>query len=347
MTKSAQPGQNFPPDTNGASAGLTIIVLTRDRRELLRGCLESLFAQEDPGIPLEFVVVDDGSSDGTEEMVRGLTSSRPQWRCVSQGHRGIAAARNAGIRSSRTALTAIVADDYLLPSGYARTIADFFRERPQARVVRFQVVSAGGGFLGRALHTYQEASVIRRLAPRGSAASRRGLWRRFRPSEAITTDHDLEAAGGAAFRSDVFRAVGGFDESFARGEDTDFTRRLHAAGIPVYYAPGLSIGHRNDPRLGPALKNAFDNGRVSWRLFLAPGQKPAGVLFLARLALRSGPAALYWSCWRAWQTGWPARFLAYWPLLLLLESASRAGFFLAGVRSRNGTPPRTAGLRPT
>jgi len=132
-----------------------------------------------------------------------------------------------------------------------------------------------------------------------------------------------------------------------RGEDTDFTRRLHAAGILVYYVPGLSIGHRNDPRLRTALKSAYDSGCASWRLFRAPGQAPVGVLFLAGLALRSVAATLYWSCWRAWQTGWPALFLAYWPLLLLLESASRTGFFLAGVRSRKGTPTRAAGLRPT
>jgi GT2 family glycosyltransferase len=332
---------------NAAASGLTIIVLTYNRRELLRGCLESLFAQDDPGIPLHFIVVDDGSTDGTEEMVRELTALRPQWRHIFQAHLGIAAARNTGIGNSRTTLMAIVADDYLLPANYARTIADFFKGQPQALVLRFKVVPAGGGILNLALHAYLDASVIRRLGPRASRKSRRGLWRRVRADGKTTTDHDLEAAGGAAFRSEVFQAVGGFDQSFARGEDTDFTRRLHAAGIPVHYMPGLSIGHRNDPRLGPALRNAYESGRASWRLFNAPGQKPAGVLCLARLALRSGPAALYWSCWRAWQTGWPTRFLAYWPVLLLLESASRAGFFRASVQSRKQTAAPAAGLRPT
>jgi len=137
---------------NAAAIGLTIIVLTHDRRELLRGCLESLFAQDDPGIPMHFIVVDDGSSDGTAEMVRALTASRPQWRCVSQAQRGIAAARNTGIRNNRTALTAIVADDYLLPPDYAHTIADFFKDHPQAQVVRFKVTPADGGILSQALH---------------------------------------------------------------------------------------------------------------------------------------------------------------------------------------------------
>ena len=137
--------------------------------------------------------------------------------------------------------------------------------------MRFHVVPAGGGFLGRALHAYQEASVIRRLLPRREATGRRVSWRRTRPGTAIRTDHDLEAAGGAAFRSDVFEQIGGFDESFARGEDTEFTRRLRAAGIAVHYAPGVRIRHRNDPRLGAALKIAFANGRASWRLMRRAG----------------------------------------------------------------------------
>jgi GT2 family glycosyltransferase len=344
MTKSAQPGQNFPHDTNGSSTGLTIIVLTYDRRELLRGCLESLFVQDDPGIPLDFIIVNDGSTDGTAEMVRGLTASRPQWRTIPQAHQGIAAARNTGIRSSRSALTAIVADDYLLPTNYARTIADFFKGHPQAMVVRFKVVPAGGGILNLALQAYQEASVIRRLEPRDSRRSRQGLWRRARAVETTTTDHDLEAAGAAAFRSEVFQRIGDFDESFVRGEDTDFTRRLHAAGIPVHYSPRLHIHHRNTAGLGSALKNTFISGQAAWRLGAGPGQEPASIIHLIRLALRFGPAAIYWSCWRAWRTGWPARFLAYFPVMLLLEASSRAGFFCGGLRARKGPPAKIGGF---
>ena len=323
---------------NAAAEGLSIIVLTRDRRELLRGCLESLFAQEDPEIPMEFIVVDDGSSDGSGDMVRRLTASRPQWKYVRQEHMGIATARNAGIRNSRFAWIAIVADDYLLPAGYARSIRDFFRDHPEAQIVRFKIVASGGTFFCRVLDAYHEASVIRRLALRNSAWNRRGMWQRSVTEEKITTDHDLEAAGAAAFRAEVFRQIGGFDESFSRGEDSDFTRRLRAAGIAVHYSPFLHIRHRYDPRLGTALKNVFAAGRASWRINAAPEQKPASLACILRLGLRSGLAALYWSCWRTWQTAGPARFFLYYPGLLLLETSNRAGFFSECVCSRKQTP---------
>ena len=334
MEKPPTPRPNFLHANLIASTGLTIVVLTRNRRELLRGCLESLFSQDDPGIPLHFLVVDDGSTDGTGEMARELVASRPHWRYVPRAHGGIAAARNTGIRNSRSALIAIVADDYLLPTNYGRAIAVFFRDHPLAQVLRFKVVLAGGGFLRLALHAYREAGVLRRLVPQASRGKRHGLWRRARAEETITTDHELEAAGAAAFRSDVFQRIGCFDESFDRGEDTEFTRRLHDAGIAVHYSPRLHIRHRDDPGLRSALKNAFISGRASWRLCATPGQKPARVAYLIRLALRSGPAALYWSCWRAWQTGWPVRFFFYLPVMLLLELSSRAGFFRAAIHSR-------------
>jgi GT2 family glycosyltransferase len=321
-TMASDPG-NPASTAGGEAAGLTIVVLTRNRRELLRDCLESLFAQEDPGVPLEFVVVDDGSNDKTAEMVRELTAGRDNWRLVRQPHRGIAAARNAGIGAARGAWLAIVADDYLLPPGYARTVADYFRRDAQAEVVRFRVADASSGYLGRALYAYQEAGVLRRLA--GAGVSSGGCA------------PGLEASGAAAFRCRVFRRVGLFDESFPRGEDTEFSRRLAAAGIAVHYSPELRIPHRVRTGLASALAKAFAGGRASWRLHAAGSGRATGPAALAALALRAPAAALYWSCWRAWRTGGPLRFPAYWPPMLALEAAARAGF-LSAAMGRGGVP---------
>ncbi len=326
----SDPG-NPGSEAGGEAAGLTIVVLTRNRRELLRGCLESLFAQEDPGVPLEFVVVDDGSSDGTAACVRELIAGRGNWRLVCQPHRGIAAARNAGIGAARSAWLAIVADDYLLPAGYARAVADYFRQEPQAEVVRFRVTDASAGFLSRALYAYQEAGLLRRLAAAGT------------PSGGISPG--LEASGAAAFRRRVFRRVGLFDESFPRGEDTEFGRRLAASGIAVHYSPALRIPHRVRTGLAAALAKAFAGGRASWRLHAAGNGRAPGTAALAALALRSLAATLYWSCWRAWRAVGPLRFPAYWPLMLALEAATRAGL-LSGALSRRGIPAAGAPERP-
>jgi GT2 family glycosyltransferase len=313
--------------------GLSIIVLTRNRRELLRGCLESLWAQKNTGTSLEILVVDDGSSDGTADMVRRLKASHPNLFCLSQPHRGIAAARNNGLRRAKGKIMAIVADDYLLAPDYVRTVVRFFRTHSQAQVVRFKIVAAGDGLISRVCHAYQEASVNRRLAEGAAWSGYRNLWRRFGRDERTTSDHGLEAAGGAAFRCGVFDRVGLFDESFARAEDTDFSRRLRAEGIPIFYFPFHEIRHRYSSSLWEAMKTSFLSGRYRWRYYAKYSEGPLSIPSLVGLGLTMKTSALYWACWRARQTVSLGRFFLYLPFMLVLETSNKAGFIAEGMFS--------------
>lgn len=314
--------------------GLSIVVLTYNRRELLAGCLKSLLAQADAGTPLEILVVDDGSGDGTSQLVSGLANSYPHLRYCPQPHGGIAAARNTGIRNATAGLIAIVADDYLLAPDYARTVVGFFRGYPEAQVVRFKVVAADDNFMSRALHAYHEASVKRRLADGWEFSGYREMWRLLRVEEKITTDHGLEAAGAAGFRREVFQQVGLFDESFGRAEDTDFTARLREAGIPIHYFPFHQIRHRYDSSLRAVAGVAFRSGRFRWRYYAKYAQGRVKVPSLLRLGLGMKLSVLYWGCWRARQTGSLMRFILYLPFMLLIETANKAGFIVEGIRSR-------------
>lgn len=315
---------------------LSVIVLTRNRRQLLRGCLESLFAQDDSGKPSEILVVDDGSSDGTGDQVRQLAASHPELAYLSQPHRGIAAARNRGIRCAAGDIVAIVADDYLLAPDYGRTILRFFRRHPEALVVRFKIVAAGDDFVSRVCHSYQEASVNRRLAEGWSSKGNLPGWRLIREEERVTTDHGLEAAGGAAFRREVFQRVGLFDESFGRAEDTDFTRRLRAGGIPVFYYPFHHIRHRYGRSLWGALKSAFLSGRYRRRYHLKYREGPLSIPSLMVLGLTMKLSSLYWAFWRSRQTGSLRKFFLYLPFFLLLELWTKAGFLVDAVFQGKG-----------
>ncbi len=136
-------GCEFRADVNyglkrggGREVLLSIIVLTYNRKHLLRGCLDSLFSQTLPRENLEIIVVDDGSTDGTEGMMKDISLSHPGLKYCRQTHRGIPAARNTGIVNASGDIIAIVADDYLLAPDYAETIIKFFQENPGAMVVR-------------------------------------------------------------------------------------------------------------------------------------------------------------------------------------------------------------------
>jgi GT2 family glycosyltransferase len=328
------------PASSNASAdrphgpGLSIVVLTYNRRELLEDCLKSLLAQADAGTPLEILVVDDGSTDGTSILVSGLADSHPHLRYCPQPHGGIAAARNTGIRNATAGLIAIVADDYLLAPDYAQTVVGFFRDYPEAQVVRFKVVAADDDFMSRAHHAYHEASVKRRLADGWEFSGYRNMWRLLRVEEKITTAHGLEAAGAAGFRRKVFQRVGLFDESFARAEDTEFTMRLREAGIPIHYFPFHQIRHRYEPGLRAVARVAFRSGRFRWQYYAKHAHGRVKVPSLLRLGLRMKLSVLYWGCWRARQTGSLVRFILYLPFMLFMEAAIKAGFIAEGMRSR-------------
>jgi GT2 family glycosyltransferase len=323
-----------PAGPRPSGPGLSIVVLTYNRRELLAECLKSLFAQSDPGTPLEILVVDDGSTDGTRDLVASLAVSHPDLRYCPQPHRGIAAARNTGIRNATFGLVAIVADDYILAPDYARTIVSFFTEYPAAQIVRFKIVAADDDFMSRVWHAYHEASVKRRLADGWEFSGYRDMLRLLRIEDKITTNHGLEAAGAAGFRREVFQRVGLFDELFARAEDTDFTVRLREAGIPIHYFPFHEVRHRYESSLRASRDVAFRSGRFRWRYYAKHNGGHVEVPSLLRRGIAMKMSVLYWGCWRARQTGSLVRFVLYLPFMLFIEATIKAGFIAEGMKSK-------------
>lgn len=75
---------------------VSVVIPTRDRADLLKRALQSVYAQT--RLADEVIVVDDGSSDRTDAM---LVSEFPRVRCITQSHAGVSAARNTGIRAAR------------------------------------------------------------------------------------------------------------------------------------------------------------------------------------------------------------------------------------------------------
>jgi glycosyltransferase involved in cell wall biosynthesis len=78
---------------------ISVIIPTYQRGELLRDAIESVEAQSYRDF--ELIVIDDGSTDGTGEMVESLGGWDGRLRYRWQRHRGVSAARNAGLRLAR------------------------------------------------------------------------------------------------------------------------------------------------------------------------------------------------------------------------------------------------------
>ena len=95
---------------------ISVIIPTFNRRHVLPRALRSVVAQ-DIDVPVEVIVVDDGSVDGTSD---DIGSEFPQVRYLVQENRGVSSARNVGIRAARGEWIALLdSDDAWLPDKLA------------------------------------------------------------------------------------------------------------------------------------------------------------------------------------------------------------------------------------
>ena len=197
------------------------MVATRNRQAAFQRCLESLLAQEPAGIA-QIVVVDDGSTDGTGQVLDGFTPHVLRLRTDGQGP---AAARNAGIRRATAEVVAITDDDCVAPPDWAARLAE-------------RLTASGAAAVGGRVVPGPGASLPARL----SQAITNGLVTSLRPG--------FLTANNVAYRVSALRAVGAFDEAFrnAGGEERDLHARLMAAGQPLVYAPDIVVWHQ--PSLG-------------------------------------------------------------------------------------------------
>ena len=102
---------------------VSIIIPIYNASFYLPACLLSLQSQRSPE-PLEFIRVDDGSTDGSLSIARSAAASDPRITVIAQPHAGQSAARNRGIEAAKGGYIAFVdADDRLEPEWTARHLS--------------------------------------------------------------------------------------------------------------------------------------------------------------------------------------------------------------------------------
>jgi glycosyltransferase involved in cell wall biosynthesis len=172
----------------------------------LESAIESILAQDYE--PFEVVVCDDGSTDGTPDILRRY----PTVKTVTQENRGRAAACNTAIEASSGEFLAGFDDDDLWPVNRLSMQAAYLVERPELDCV-----------LGR-----QE-------------------WMNPPPwlgRDPVYGDLDGIPLGSAMFRRAVYDTVGGFDPSFRFSEDMDFLVRLREHGLTMEVLPEIVLYRR-------------------------------------------------------------------------------------------------------
>jgi GT2 family glycosyltransferase len=225
-----------PPDVPVVS----FVIPVKDDAVRLARCLKSIRESDCPDGAVEIIVVDNGSSDGSDAVAAEAGA-----RVMSLPRLRVAALRNAGALAARGDILAFVDADHEIVAGWI--------EQALEALATPGVVAVGAPY-----HPPADATWVQRM------------YDAFRDHSPGRRPVEWLASGNLAVRHDVFTRVGGFDTSLETCEDVDLCQRLRMAGHEILSDAGLRSVHHGDPRtlralFSQELWHGRDNLRASLR----------------------------------------------------------------------------------
>ncbi len=267
-----------------APATVSCVIPVRNEARAIAAAVESCLRQDHPG-PLEVVVADGMSDDGTREAVAGLAAADPRVRLVDNPARVTPGALNAAITASSGEVVVRCDAHAVLPPGYVSTAVRLLDKTGAACV--------GGVQKAVGITTVQRAIAAAMSTPVGVGDARFHYGGDPGPVDTVYL---------GVFRRDALAAVGGFDEDLRRNQDYELNHRLRLAHGPdaVWFDPALAVEYRPRASLGALWRQYFDYGvgkramlrrhprSLRWRQLVAPA-------FVVAMAASAVALALGWT----------------------------------------------------
>jgi glycosyltransferase involved in cell wall biosynthesis len=250
---------------NGAPK-VSVVIATYNRAEFLPETIDSVLGQKFQDF--EIIVVDDGSTDETQQVVRAYGD---RIRNLYQENRGPAAARNLGARHARAAWIAIQDSDDLCAPNHLETLFNYARRHQDCAMI-----FANGAYLGR---EHKRKTII--PDPKSERLARDGV------RLVDLFEKSIVRLQASLISKACYDAVGGHDESLRISMDLDLAFRIfmqypvaHVNEIVFYYRKhGGNIGRNQELRLlenirviekllrdYPRAREMLGQGRVARRL---------------------------------------------------------------------------------
>ncbi len=230
-----------------AALVLSIIIVTYEACQVAVDCLESIY-RNPPRATYEIIVVDNGSTDGTADIIHARF---PEVRLIRIAVNGpYAVANNRALLLARGQFVCLLNNDTIaLPEAFDRMIG-FLREHPEAGAVGSRLLNEDGTtqvsvkpLPSPAAALFGARSIITRLFPNN----------RYARKQLLHLDCDMSAPFAAGYVSgacsmhsrEVIEKVGELDKQFFYFVDADYCKRIADAGYRCYYLPTASIIHLN------------------------------------------------------------------------------------------------------
>ena len=230
---------------------ISLVVCTRNRARYLAEALP-YFDRLTTGVSWELILVDNGSTDDTAEVLAAFAARSPlNVRIVDENKIGLSAAHNAGWRQSSARLIAFTDDDCYPAADYLDQVRRCFSE-------------PGLGYVGGRVLLFDSNDYPITIQP---------LERRVDIAPRSYVAPGLIHGANYAFRREVLERVGGFDERLGPGtelhcgDDLDILARASAHGYAGAYDPGPLVFHhhrRSTPEDVRRVSAGYDIGRGAY-----------------------------------------------------------------------------------
>jgi N-acetylglucosaminyl-diphospho-decaprenol L-rhamnosyltransferase len=218
---------------------LSVALVNWNNRDYLEQCLASLETADLP-LKMEIVVSDNGSTDGSLEM---LAERFPYVKVVQNGHNvGVARGNNQCIRNSTGRYVFILNNDTVVNRDSIMQMVNFLDEHPAAGAVGGNLLNPDGSLQASFCYfptLWEEFQIVTHLGVRRNPLfpSHPAAWPEVR-------EVDWMSSASIIVRREAIEGIGLIDEDFfIYSDETDWQYRLWRAGWKVYYLPGVTTIH--------------------------------------------------------------------------------------------------------
>jgi glycosyltransferase involved in cell wall biosynthesis len=218
---------------------VSVIVPCYQERDFIVRCLASIRAFAlPPGINVEVLVVDGGSTDGTRALVKEVAATDGRLVLLDNPRRIQATALNIGIRESR--------GDYILRLDAHSTYPVDYLAQCYGTALRTRADNIGGVFVTRARNSSYQASLVQALTTHWFGV---GISFRTRAKEGAA-----DTVPYGFFPREIFERYGLFDERLTRAQDYEFNKRIIDRGGRVWLNPNIVVEYSQQPTLKDFLR---------------------------------------------------------------------------------------------
>ena len=226
---------------------LSVICPIYNEHKYIRGCIESILAQDYPKDDLEVIFADGMSSDRTREIVAEYTAKYPWIRLIDNPDRIVPPALNKAIEASHGDIIMRLDAHATYPTNYFSALVNAVNE--------YEADNVGAVCKTDVLNKTPKALAIKAVLAHplgvGNSAFRTG----------INKAQEVDTVPFGCWKRTAFEKFGRFDERLIRNQDIEFNKRIHRGGGKIVIIPETYSTYFARETFSKLAKNNYGNGK--------------------------------------------------------------------------------------